>query len=335
MKTSVKIVIAVCSVVLVAAIVCGLVFGLGGRKKAQPLGENADDTVLMGYTWEYVLAQAPYTDACVFETPRGLDRYWRQNRFGGSAVEAVLQVSQDGELIVLSEDLPGRSNSDILYGADKRVSDLTLQELKKLNLAYNFEDENGMMTFKATPVEFLNELGIMTLAEFADFFADPQRATAHLYLRFKDEAALADPAKAVEQAYGVLEEKGILEKSTFVPQSNQMQAILDEKIPNQSRTASPNEAAALAKAARKNKAQELPYEIVIVPAENPYTTEQFIHYARNQGVYVIVEGAAAEDVAALYNAGVSGLATGNVAEFIELMNDAESAALEALESTTN
>ena len=78
----------------------------------------------------------------------------------------------------------------------------------------------------------------------------------------------------------------------------------------------------------------VPCDRVLAPAEKPYATEQFIHYARNRGLYVILEGAEAEDVAALYNAGVSGLATSDVAEFIQLLTDAQLAAEEA-ENTTN
>ena len=333
MKTSKKIVIAAVCVVLVAAIVCGLVFGLGGQK-VQPLSEDAEKTALVENSWEFVLAQAPYTDACVFETLLGMNSYWRSNWKGGSAFETVLQMSKDGELIVLSEDLPGQSNSDVLYGADKGVSDLTLIELKKLNLAYNFEDENGIMQYKATPDVFLNEVGVLTLSEFIENFSNSMQATAHMYLKFLHADAIDDLSAAIEKAYGVLEETDMLDCSTFIAQNDEIRSILDDKYPDMSRTASPNEAAKLAKDARKGKAQTLPYEIVLAPAEKPYTTEQFIHYARNQGLVVILEGAEAEDVAALYNAGVSGLASGNVAEFIQLLNDAASAAEEA-ENTTN
>lgn len=335
MKTSKKILIAAAAVVVAAAVICVLVFTLG-RQKAQPLGDNAEDTALVGYSWDYVIAQAPYTDACVFETPFGLERYWQQNWRGGSAIEAVLQQTKDGELVVLSETLPGRSNAEILYGADKGVGDLTLQELKKLNLAYNFEDADGMMTFKATSDVLSTELTVLTAEEFITYFAAPQRSmTARLYFRFLDESAIADPAAAVAKLYETLQTLDMVESSVFCPASDATQALLDEKYPEWSRTATQTEAKALAKAARSGQTQsDLPYNTVLVPAEGRYVTEQFLHYARNCGLFVFLEGASAEDAATLYARGASGLATGDVAQFIQILDDAESAAQEA-ESTTN
>lgn len=329
MKTSKKIIIICSAVVLAVIIALGVVFGVVSHKVPE-----LDDSVKRANIFEkkqtYVLAQNPYTDTCVFETQNGMFGYWTQSHKYGKGIEAVLQCTKDGEIIVLSEDLPGKSNAEILFGEGIKVQDLTLEQLQQINLAYDFEDEDGVMSFKSYEDEMLSFVNVLSLKDFCDFFGSPIRSSALLYFSFKDESLVSDYKDALDKIYTQLSASLLFDRAMFCTDNKDIAAYIDESCPELLRSATKSEVKSLYWDCLKNKTQEeVGFDCVIVKADTLYSTEKFVHYVRNLGIPIVFENVKTEDVLTYRSWGVSALATNKIDEFSEILEEARSAEREA------
>lgn len=333
MKTRTKILIAVATLIIVLAAVAGIYYLASMHKvpelKKEKLHENP-----INYGTVYVVAQKPYTDLAVFDTQIGLEHYWRAHHSGGNGIELILQSSKDGRLVVLSEPLPGLSNAQTLYGKDVKVSDLTVDQLQKINLAYNFTDEDGINVYADYTDDSLIEVTVLTLEDVLDFFRAPNRTTAKLYLRFMDEAQIPDMNKALKTIYDALAERSMLSMAIFCPQSDSTAAAVEQACPELMRAATDKETNALFRDCLSGKSNgSLPYDVIYTKTSSQLGSEKFIHYARNLGLAVVLSDVNSEDVATLRSYGVTAIATDKVEETIQIIRDAKLAEREAKTAT--
>ena len=330
MKTSTKILIAVCAVVLVAAVVVGVLFAVSSRKPVPELNEEKLRENPISYNYAYVVGQSPYTDRWVFDTPIGLKSYWSDNHIGGNGVEVVLQQSKDGELIMLSEPFPALSNAENLYGKGVQVGDLTLEELRKVNLAYAFIDEEGYQCFAGVSDDQLERVSIVTLDDMLEFFGDTGRTNARIYLRFYDESQIADLGAALKTIYDGLTSYHIETKTVFCPQSDAAAQAADTACPDLARAATSAEAKALLRDCNAdNTPDDLPYTTIYEKAKGQIAGERFIHYARNLGLAVVLTDIKADDAVQYSGYGVTAIATREPETVIPILNDARSAERES------
>ncbi|MBQ7543239.1 MAG: hypothetical protein IJT44_13210 [Clostridia bacterium] len=327
MKTKSKIILIICIVLAVAAVAIGVLYGIYARKTTTPeLQEEKLYINPINYSTVYVVGQPPYTDKTVFDTKIGIEYYWLLNHTGGNGMEILLQCSKDGHLVVMSEPLPALSNAQDLYGKDVKVSDLTLDELKKINMAYNFRDKDGVQIYVNYTDSMLDNVSVLTLDELLDYFKAPNRITVKLFLRFLDESQIPDIQKAVTDLYEAIESRSMQENVIFCPQSSKTAAAADAACPDLPRAATNDEAKALyrdSKSASTNDA--LPYTTIYEKTDAQFASESFIHYARNLGLAVVLTDVPASDVLQLRQYGVTAVGTNEIREAIQLINDADEA----------
>lgn len=332
MSKTKKILIAVGAVVLVAAVIVGVVIAVNANKK-EPVPE-LERTKLhespLYYSQVYVVGQPPYSDDMVFDTPLGVETYWLAHHSGGNGIEIVLQQTKDGELIVLSEALPALSNADQLYGKDVKVADLTLDEMRKVNLAYELVDEEGFRSYVGLEDEELEEVSVLTLEELFDRFDAANRITARLYLRFYDEAQITDLNAALQTIYAGLQAHSITDKAVFLPQSDGSAAAADEACPDMLRAATTAEAKTLNRTvSRGEEPSDLPYDVIYEKATGQFCSEEFIYSVRSLGMEIVLSDVDADDVLKYREYGVSAIASTEPAKFIQILRDAKTAEREA------
>ena len=329
MKTSKKIILAVVAVLLVAAIALGIAFAVLSRSGVQEIEKPSTPHTQINSNIAYVVGKAPYITDGVFETKNGMESYWLKNRTYGHALEVILQFTKDNEMVVLSGDLDETSNAQLLFGKDASVSSLTLEELKTVNLAYNFKAADGTMPYKAYSSDgLIDQVSVLSLNDFMEYYASPIRSRFILFFSFKDEKAVPDYKAALDQIQTTAETYNVSENSmVFRTDDAQIAAYIDEACPLLNRTATASEANSLYLSSLTGKAQsDLPYAVIFADADSRFATEKFIHYARNLSLGVVLDDPEAEEIATLQGYGVNGIATGDVENYCGILSDAIDAA---------
>ena len=331
MKAKKIILIIVCALIVVTAAVIGLYFVFSAhRNKVPELNHEKLRENPINYSTVYVVGQAPYTDLAVFETPIGLEYYWREHHTGGNGMEMILQRTKDGKYIILSEPLPGMSNAEVLYGKGIQVSDLTLEQLQKVNLMYGFTDEDGVQIYAGAAEDEIPSVSVVTLEEALQYFSAPNRITARIYLRFLDEAQIPQAEEALTNVYNAVEQSAMLDKVVYCPLGDADAAAADKACPDLIRAATNDEAKALLRDSRSDTVTEgLPYGVIYEKANSQFASEKFIHYTRNLGLAIVLSDVSAGDVAELRSYGVTAIATDKVADTIKIIQDAKKAEREA------
>lgn len=322
------ILIAVCAVVAAAVVIGGVLYGVRANKAPELDEEKLLENPINDNT-AYVVGQPPYTDKWVFDTPMGMNNYWLENHTGGSGMEIVLQQSRDGELVALSEALPAKSNSEILFGKDAAVKDLTLEELRMINLAYNLVNADGETPYADFTDDALADVSVVTLDEALTYFGAPNKITVKLYLRFFDESQIDDMSKALQTIYAGLQAQELLTNAVFCPQSDESAQTADKVCPEMLRAATEAEAKALYSDCMRDKAVgTLPYDAIYEKADARFGKEKFIRIARNLGLAVVLSGIKPEQAVRYCEYGVTAIATDNAGPIIQILTAAEKADLE-------
>lgn len=318
MKKIYKILIAVGAVVVAAAVILGVLYAVFMLEKTPEAEIQFDD-----YKSVYVIGQPPYTDRWVFDTQIGMSSYWNEYHSGGNGIEVVLQQSKDGELIMLSEALPAMSNADDLFGSDVKVGDLTLEELRKINLAYDFTDKDGFRSYVNLTEQQLTRVTVVTLDEMLEFFGSPGRITVKLYLRFYDESQISDINAALQKIWEGVTAHSLESNAVFLPQSDAAASAADASCPDLARAATNAEAKALYRDSKSGKPQEsLPYTVIYEKADKQFANKDFIRYARLQNLSVVLADVAEEDILSFRNYGVSAFASSDAEPIIQILQDA-------------
>lgn len=324
MKAFKKILIACLVVVLVAAIVLGIGYAvLSKRVPALEPDVKALSDFDTGST--YAVVQAPYIDSGVFETRVGIERFWELNRTA-YGVELVLQCTSDGELVVLSGALPETSNAKEILGDDISVAGNTLEKLQRVNLLYSYKDADGKTPYKDYDKTDLSRVTVMTLDEMLYYFSSPTHYTSMLYLRFADESAVGDMSAALETLVRLFKQHGCTQSAVLCPQSDSTARLIDKDYPELLRAATESELHKLYRACIWNRTQKtLPYVVLTADKDSRYASEKFIHYVRNCGLAIVINGVTEDEILVYRSRGASALFTADVPTFNKIIKDAKKA----------
>lgn len=339
MKKTKKILIAVLALVLVAACVCGIGYSVLNNRVPEAK-EGVESRSRFSVKRMYVCGTSPNADEAAYETDTltGIDFYWRRiNHNIGSCIEAVLQVTKDGEVVVLSGDLPGKSNSAQLYGEDAAVGNLTLEQLQKINLLYNVEDEQGFLSYRTTSERVTIYVSVLSLGEYLNSFNESNKSVALHLLRFKDESAVPDLHKAIDKINEAAQSSGLFRNVALCLENDDAAAYADEKYPDLQRAATPKECSALNRASLFGReASDVPYVLVYTDAFGKYASERFIRFAQNGGIAVVLVDTKAPDakpdaqrILSLEAYGADGYVTRCPEAVIQILSDARQAEKES------
>lgn len=161
--------------------------------------------------------------------------------------EFDLHITKDNELILLHDHTLDRtSNSEEVFGTeDARPEDYTLEELRRLNMGYDFE-LNGEYPFRNLTEEEVSEQGlrVCTLDEVLDFMTSEEASAAvpaeygkfRYVIEVKNSGKLGE--KAADLLYDTLTEYGILQDVVFGTFNQNVTNYVDETYPDMLRSSS-------------------------------------------------------------------------------------------------
>lgn len=161
--------------------------------------------------------------------------------------EFDLHITKDGELILLHDHTLDRtSNSRQVFGVkDARPEDYTLEQLRELNMGYNFELD-GEYPFRDLAAADITaqDLRVCTLEEVLDYMSSDEATAAapaefgkfRYIIEIKNSGKLGE--KAADILYDTLVEYGILEDVVFGTFNQNVTDYVDENYPDMLRSSS-------------------------------------------------------------------------------------------------
>lgn len=161
--------------------------------------------------------------------------------------EFDLHITKDGELILLHDHTLDRtSNSRQVFGVkDTRPEDYTLEQLRELNMGYNFELD-GEYPFRDLAAADITaqDLRVCTLEEVLDYMSSDEATAAapaefgkfRYIIEIKNSGKLGE--KAADILYDTLVEYGILEDVVFGTFNQNVTDYVDENYPDMLRSSS-------------------------------------------------------------------------------------------------
>ena len=161
--------------------------------------------------------------------------------------EFDLHITKDGELILLHDHTLDRtSNSRQVFGVkDVRPEDYTLEQLRELNMGYNFELD-GEYPFRDLAAADITaqDLRVCTLEEVLDYMSSDEATAAapaefgkfRYIIEIKNSGKLGE--KAADILYDTLVEYGILEDVVFGTFNQNVTDYVDESYPDMLRSSS-------------------------------------------------------------------------------------------------
>ncbi len=314
MKNKKIVIPVICAVIIIALLAgsFGIYFSLLNNVPERAAVETRSSR-FFSHSRSYALTVSPYDTDCVFETYEGLQNYYLKHRHNAEGVEIVLHLTKDNKLVVFSGDLSDYSNSHILYGKDATISSLTLEELRKVNLAYNFADSNGQMFYKTyNDDENINLVNILTFEEMINWF-NSQRADMPLFAIKLDESIKNNANAVIDEIYNCFNSIDC-NGNYFVSSDNKAIAdYIDSAYPEMLRSATESEAKKLFVNCLLNKDVDVSYEIVYQSCNEGvfgnFSSEKFINYVNNANIALILKDADESEVSTLISYKVDGIAT--------------------------
>ena len=279
-----KIIIAV---VIILAVVLADVFWLG---HVPALKENVQKRSSFDTNRMYIVSQMPNLDDPLQSTQArvGIDAYWQANHKYGNAIEAGLQVTKDGEVVVLSGDL-SKSDAQILYGKNNASVDaLTLEQLQNVNLLYNVKDEDGEYAYRDISDLAKPSVSVLSLSEYLAYFNDGDKINALHILRFDDESKVSGWTEVLDKVYLAVSENDMLSNTVLYINNSGGLRYMDEVHSTLLRAASDSEVRSLKFSSKLGvEKKDLPY-VLVYDDYRSIGSEKFVHYAKNCGLAVIV-----------------------------------------------
>lgn len=327
MKKNKKIFILIISIIIAIALIAGSygIYTYLLNQVPERITVEQRSSRFYSLNKSYIVSEYPYINDGVFETVSGLESYYLNNRHDAAAIDVKLQVTKDNKVVVYSDSLNKFSNSHVLYDNTKDISDLTLSELKKVNLAYNYSDENGQMFYKNVDENNIDYVNILTLDEFVNWF-NSQRADLPLFaISIYDENSVNDIEAIIAEVDRVFTEINYYNFFFFSTDNQKTANLIDKKYPQMLRSATKKEAKNLFVSCLLNKDTDVSFEIVYTSADcgmfGKFDSEKFITYANNMNVSLILRDVKTESLEKLASLGVDGFTTSDCESYNRILKE--------------
>lgn len=157
-------------------------------------------------------------------------------------LELDLHLTKDNKLVLLHDDTLDRTTDSLfVFGKEGlRPEDLTLSELKKLNIGVSFVDKNGEQPYKDIHGDDVPEnLRILTLDEVLDYSLS--RGDFKYIIEIKNGGE--DGKAALDILYKTLKERELLQRVIFGTFKKEISEYASSTYPDLIRSASVKEAA--------------------------------------------------------------------------------------------
>lgn len=241
-------------------------------------------------------------------------------------LEMDLHITKDDRLVLLHDDTLDRTtDSFFVFGKkDLRPEELTLDELKKLNIGVSFVDKEGNYPYKDLHGESVpDSLRILTLEEFLDY--SKEMGDFRYIIEIKNGGD--EGKRALDILYSTLKERNLLDRVIFGTFKNEITEYASSTYPDLIRSASVKEVLNFYIAALCGKKNyEPPVSVLQVFYGKKYfkfgvnlATSKVINYAHSHNMaiqYWTVNDE--EDIEYLLSVGADGIMTDYVEKAMEI-----------------
>ncbi len=208
--------------------------------------------------------------------------------------EFDLHITKDNILVLLHDDTLDRtSDSETVFGEeDVRPEDKTYEELRKLNMGADFENEDGEKPYSdLSGDEVPDDLKIVRIEEVLDYLERIGGGKYRYIIEIKNADELG--IKALDVLYGALEERALLDRVIFGAFNEEVSIHADENYPDLNRSATIKEVLEFYSAAVTDAEDFEPaYTALQIPYSMPFRlvanlgTVQVVNYAHEHNLAV-------------------------------------------------
>ncbi len=207
--------------------------------------------------------------------------------------EFDLRITKDKELVVFHDiTLDKTTDAEIIFGEkDIKVCDMTLNDLKKLNVGAKFVDENGETPY-ASLEKVPDELRILTLQEALDYLTS--QGVERFSIECKDKGELGLDATTL--LYNELKARDLLDTTIYSSFDKEVSTFAKETYPDMTISNNDAQAFELYVAAITNDEDYVPPCTVF---QVPYT-DKYLNIGVNFGSAKVINFAHKNNIAVHY-----------------------------------
>ena len=209
--------------------------------------------------------------------------------------EFDLHMTAD-DVLVLTHDATLDRVSDavsVFGGENIKVREKTLEELKQLNMAAQFENDAGEMPYADLHGDAVpEELRILSLDEVLDYLTSAGEYRFIIEIKDGGDVGMA----AADELYATLKERNLLDRVIIGSFQDDVLRYITEQYPDAHRSASPDEVLQFYLAAMTNKKDfDCSYDVL----QLPFNDAKESHYV-NLGIVKLINYAHAHNLAIQY-----------------------------------
>ena len=209
--------------------------------------------------------------------------------------EFDLHMTAD-DVLVLTHDATLDRVSDavsVFGGENIKVREKTLEELKQLNMAAQFENDAGEMPYADLHGDAVpEELRILSLDEVLDYLTSAGEYRFIIEIKDGGDVCMA----AADELYATLKERNLLDRVIIGSFQDDVLRYITEQYPDAHRSASPDEVLQFYLAAMTNKKDfDCSYDVL----QLPFNDAKESHYV-NLGIVKLINYAHAHNLAIQY-----------------------------------
>ncbi len=209
--------------------------------------------------------------------------------------EFDLHMTAD-DVLVLTHDATLDRVSDavsVFGGENIKVREKTLEELKQLNMAAQFENDAGEMPYADLHGDAVpEELRILSLDEVLDYLTSAGEYRFIIEIKDGGDVGMA----AADELYATLKERNLLDRVIIGSFQDDVLRYITEEYPDAHRSASPDEVVQFYLAAMTNKKDfDCSYDVL----QLPFNDAKESHYV-NLGIVKVINYAHAHNLAIQY-----------------------------------
>ncbi len=224
------------ALILIVLFVSGILLTITHNFKERVTSYETDNPYITPYGVTLVSAHRSGGGIFPENTMMAFENCIRAKDFRTDIFEFDLHITKDGALILLHDDTLDRTtDSTSVFGVSgARPEDYTLEELRKLNFGAGFTDEQSNTPYKNLHGDAVPEnLRVATLGEVLDYLEE--NGGFRYVIEIKNRKDLG--SRAADLLYGILKEKGLLQKAVIGTFNGEVTKYIDRTYPDMLRSA--------------------------------------------------------------------------------------------------
>lgn len=220
--------------IIVVSLFC-LAFSSGIPKVETPDTYNGENNYIRFYEKPYISAHRAGGAIAPENTLAAFMHCMNASDYRVDILEFDLHLTKDNVLILLHDDTLDRTSNAQSYFGEKNIyaKDKLFSELKNLNMAENFENENSEFPYRGLRGDDIpNEFKIISLTEVLEYL---KPYNLHYIIEIKDDGKLGE--RATDLLYDEMRMFDILDKTIVGTFNKNVTKYIDNNYPQITRSA--------------------------------------------------------------------------------------------------